>query len=190
MKTALILKTGKICTHVTRKKFINFWSSLYISCSFTEGKPFLIHCIPRGIRELRSLQTNTTGKFSLALSLFLPWVIKLWPETVSGLASSSCPRTTVLVSGHLFLDPAAWCDPGVRRFTIWFWLYQYFLCVFGQSSLHSIVLAFLPLLPRCTVYHTNKTSYSLIMSHVSSPLFPAHVGPHTCGRLPHCKLHL
>ena len=105
----------------------------------------------------------------------------------SCLVSSSCPRTAVLITGTSFLDPAPWCDLGARRFTFWFWLCPYFLCVLGQSSLHSIFPVYLPLLPRCSENCTNQASYSLITSHI---FFPPLCLAHSYGRLPHptCQL--
>ena len=144
----------------------------------------MIHCIPRVIKELHFLQTNTASKFSSALSIFLSCVIKIDRRKVSGLASLSRARTTALVSRVLLLDSAPWCDPGIRGFTFWFQLCQYFLCVLEQSSLLSIFPAHFPLLPRCSVNHKNEVSYPLIMFHVFPLPFPAHVGPHICRRLP------
>ena len=66
----------------------------------------MIHCIPRVIKELHFLQTNTASKFSSALSIFLSCVIKIDRRKVSGLASLSRARTTALVSRVLLLDSA------------------------------------------------------------------------------------
>lgn len=129
------------------------------------------------------------SKFSLALSLFLPWVTGIWPDgEVSGLASSSCPRTAVLISVASFLHPASWCDLGVRRFTFWSGFASAF-CVPLDKAVSTPSFLWVSQYSQGAL-GTTQTRPCILRSCLMFPHFHVLLTFSHCGRLSHPKLHL